>query len=288
MSTVYERKFGAFQLVMTIFFILVCVITLLPIINIVATSFSDKNAILTGKVGIWPVGFNTEAYSMILNDLSMIKAFFFSIALMIAQAVISMMATILAAYPLSKKDLPGKRVILLMIVFTMYFSAGMIPEYLLYKELHLLNTIWVLLLPGMISAFNLIILRTFFMSINQSLYEAAYIDGCSEFKALREIAIPLSKAALLTLTMFYAVNRWNGVSDIILYIQNPNLYTLQYKLKLMLDLINIPYEDGMVQIVAPENFKSACVVFTMLPMLIIYPFVQKYFKKGVMVGSVKE
>ena len=273
---------------MTIFFILVCVITLLPIINIVATSFSDKNAILTGKVGIWPVGFNTEAYSMILNDLSMIKAFFFSIALMIAQAVISMMATILAAYPLSKKDLPGKRVILLMIVFTMYFSAGMIPEYLIYKELHLLNTIWVLLLPGMISAFNLIILRTFFMSINQSLYEAAYIDGCSEFKALREIAIPLSKAALLTLTMFYAVNRWNGVSDIILYIQNPNLYTLQYKLKLMLDLINIPYEDGMVQIVAPENFKSACVVFTMLPMLIIYPFVQKYFKKGVMVGSVKE
>ena len=288
MSTVYERKFGAFQLVMTIFFILVCVITLLPIINIVATSFSDKNAILTGKVGIWPVGFNTEAYSMILNDLSMIRAFFFSIALMIAQAVISMMATILAAYPLSKKDLPGKRVILLMIVFTMYFSAGMIPEYLLYKELHLLNTIWVLLLPGMISAFNLIILRTFFMSINQSLYEAAYIDGCSEFKALREIAIPLSKAALLTLTMFYAVNRWNGVSDIILYIQNPNLYTLQYKLKLMLDLITIPYEDGMVQIVAPENFKSACVVFTMLPMLIIYPFVQKYFKKGVMVGSVKE
>lgn len=288
MSTVYERKFGAFQLVMTIFFILVCVITLLPIINIVATSFSDKNAILTGKVGIWPIGFNTEAYSMILNDLSMIRAFFFSIALMIAQAVISMMATILAAYPLSKKDLPGKRVILLMIVFTMYFSAGMIPEYLLYKELHLLNTIWVLLLPGMISAFNLIILRTFFMSINQSLYEAAYIDGCSEFKALREIAIPLSKAALLTLTMFYAVNRWNGVSDIILYIQNPNLYTLQYKLKLMLDLINIPYEDGMVQIVAPENFKSACVVFTMLPMLIIYPFVQKYFKKGVMVGSVKE
>ena len=288
MSTVYERKFGLFQIVMTIFFIIVCLITLLPIINIIATSFSDRNSILTGKVGLIPVGFNVDAYKMVLNDSSMIQAFFFSIVLMIAQAVISMIATILAAYPLSRKDLPGKRFFLLMIVFTMYFSAGMIPEYLLYKELHLLNTIWVLLLPGMISAFNLIILRTFFLGINQSLFEAAYIDGCSEFKALCMIAIPLSKAAILTLSMFYAVNRWNGVSDIILYIQDPSLYTLQYKLKLMLDLINIPYEDGMAQLIAPENFKSACVVFTMLPMLVIYPFVQKYFRKGVMIGSVKE
>jgi len=207
---------------------------------------------------------------------------------MLLKMVCSMAFTILAAYPLSKKDLPGRSGFMLVITITMYFSAGMIPAYLLNKQLHLLNTVSVLVLPGLVSAFNLIILRSFFMSINDSLYEAAYMDGCSEWRALAQIALPLSKAAILTLSLFYAVDRWNGVSDIILYIQNPGFYTLQYKLKLMLDTINIPYEEGIEQTVVPENFKSACIVFTMIPMLVMYPFVQKYFREGVMIGGVKE
>ena len=113
------------------------------------------------------------------------------------------------------------------------------------------------------------------------------MDGCGELRALLSITLPLSKAAILTLSMFYAVDRWNAVSDIIIFIQKPSLYTLQYKLKLMLEVINIPYEEGIVQTITPENFKSACIVFTMIPMLIIYPFVQKYFRDGVMIGSVK-
>lgn len=179
---------------------------------------------------------------------------------------------------------------MLMITITMYFSAGMIPNYLLVKQLHLINTFWVLVIPAAITPFNLIILRSFFMSINSSLFDAAYIDGCTEMQTLRMIAIPLSKAAILTLSLFYAVSRWNSVSDIILYVQNTKFYTLQYKLKLMLDTINLPYDemDAEVREIVAENFKAACIVFTMIPVLVIYPFVQKYFRQGVMVGGVKE
>ena len=287
MSTVYERKTGGFQIVMLLFFAFVILVTLLPILNILALSFSEKDAILTGRVGLLPIGFNVEAYHMVFNDASMIRAFTFSLFLMALQLILSMGATILGAYPLSKANLPGRRAMMIVIIITMYFSAGVIPSYILYKDLKLLNTIWVLLMPSLISAFNLIILRTFFSSINISLYEAAYMDGCSEFRALWAITIPLSKAAIMTLSMFYAVERWNTVSDIILFIQDPKLYTLQYKLKLMLDVISIPREAGIVTNITPENFKSACIVFTMIPMLIIYPFVQKYFRDGVMIGSVK-
>lgn len=287
MSTVYERKTGVFQIVMLVLFGFILLVTLLPILNILALSFSEKDAILTGRVGLLPIGFNVEAYRMVFKDASMIRAFNFSLILMVMQLLLSMGATILGAYPLSKAGLPGRRALMIVIIITMYFSAGVIPSYILYKDLKLLNTIWVLLTPSLISAFNLIILRTFFSSINVSLYEAAYMDGCSEFRALWSIALPLSKAAILTLSMFYAVERWNTVSDIILFIQDPKLYTLQYKLKLMLDIISLPYEAGVEQTITPENFKSACIVFTMIPMLIIYPFVQKYFREGVMIGGVK-
>ncbi|MDX9914664.1 MAG: carbohydrate ABC transporter permease [Sphaerochaeta sp.] len=287
MATVYERKTGVFQIVMLLLFAFVILVTLLPILNILALSFSEKDAILTGRVGLLPIGFNVDAYRMVFNDASMIRAFTFSLFLMALQLVLSMAATILGAYPLSKAGLPGRRALMIVIIITMYFSAGVIPSYILYKDLKLLNTIWVLLAPSLISAFNLIILRTFFSSINISLYEAAYMDGCSEFRALWAITLPLSKAAIMTLSMFYAVERWNTVSDIILFIQEPKLYTLQYKLKLMLDVISIPHEAGVVTTITPENFKSACIVFTMIPMLIIYPFVQKYFRDGVMIGSVK-
>lgn len=143
--------------------------------------------------------------------------------------------------------------------------------------------------PGLISAFNLIILRSFFAGINNALFEAAYIDGCSEWKCLFKVAIPLSLPSIFTIMLFYAVARWNNISDVLYYINDSNLYTLQYQLKLMLDTLSLPYEYGeIVQHVTPENVKSSTVVFSMVPMLIVYPFVQKYFTKGVMIGGVKE
>ncbi|HAN42160.1 MAG TPA: ABC transporter permease [Sphaerochaeta sp.] len=290
MANVYDKKFSPFQIILTIFFILIILAVLLPILNIIATSFSGRDAIAMGKVGLVPVDFSTAAYKMVFKDKSMIRSLLFSTILMIVKTIVSMLLTILAAYPLSKKDLPGGKAIMLMITITMYFSAGMIPNYLLVKQLHLINTFWVLVLPGAITAFNLIILRSFFMSINPSLFDAAHIDGCSEMQTLRLVAIPLSKAAILTLSLFYAVSRWNSVSDIILYVQNPKFYTLQYKLKLMMDTINIPYDekDEVTREIIAENFKAACIVFTMIPVLILYPFVQKYFREGVMIGGVKE
>ena len=290
MANTYDKKYSPFQIVLSIFFILVILAVLLPIINIVATSFSGREAIAMGKVGLLPVDFTTSAYKMVFRDKSMLRSLAFSITLMLVKTVVSMLLAILAAYPLSKRNLPGSRTIMLMITITMYFSAGMIPNYLLVKQLHLINTFWVLVIPAAITPFNLIILRSFFMSINSSLFDAAYIDGCTEMQTLRMIAIPLSKAAILTLSLFYAVSRWNSVSDIILYVQNTKFYTLQYKLKLMLDTINLPYDemDAEAREIVAENFKAACIVFTMIPVLVIYPFVQKYFRQGVMVGGVKE
>ncbi|MBQ0072341.1 MAG: carbohydrate ABC transporter permease [Spirochaetales bacterium] len=290
MANTYDKKFSPFQIVLSLFFVLVILAVLLPIINIVATSFSGRDAIAMGKVGLVPVNFSTAAYKMVFRDKSMLRSLAFSTVLMVVKTVVSMILTILAAYPLSKRDLPGAKAIMLMITITMYFSAGMIPNYLLVKQLHLINTFWVLVIPAAITPFNLIILRSFFMSINPSLFDAAHIDGCTEMQTLRLIAIPLSKAAILTLSLFYAVSRWNSVSDIILYVQNTKFYTLQYKLKLMMDTINIPYDemDATVREIVAENFKAACIVFTMIPVLVIYPFVQKYFREGVMVGGVKE
>lgn len=177
-----------------------------------------------------------------------------------------------------------------LITITMYISAGTIPGYLLVKELHLMNTVWALILPGLISPFNMIILRSFFMGINQSLFEAAHMDGCGEWGCLFRIAIPLSKPSIATIMLFYSVSRWNNVTDVLYYVNKPELYTLQYQLKLMLDSLSIDYtsEEALEMLVTPENVKSSTIIFSMIPMLIVYPFVQKYFTQGMNIGGVKE
>ena len=184
----------------------------------------------------------------------------------------------------------GRHVFQTIITVTMYVSAGTVPAYLLIKNLGLMNTVWALVIPGMISPFNLIILRTFFAGINKALYEAAYMDGCGEWGCLFRITIPLSLPSIFTIMLFYAISRWNGVTDVLYYVNKPDLYTLQYQLKLMLDSLTIPYkpEEMATMQITPENVKSSTIVFAMVPMLLIYPFVQKYFTKGVTIGGVKE
>lgn len=289
MNAKFEKNHSPFQVFLWIFFGLIIVITLLPIMHILAMSFSGKEAIMRGEVGIFPSQFTTEAYQMVFKNRGIVTSLFFSIGLTIVSSVLSTFATILAAYPLSKRDLKGKTFFMAVITITMYVNAGMVPDYLLMKEMNLLNTVWVLLFPGLISAFNLIILRTFFAGINNALFEAAYMDGCGEWKCLFKVAIPLSLPSIFTIMLFYAVARWNNISDILYYINKSELYTLQYQLKLMLDTLNLPYEYGqVVQHITPENVKASTVVFSMVPMLIVYPFVQKYFTKGMMIGGVKE
>lgn len=290
MNSVYDKKWSLYQIVRILVCCLAIIITLTPVLNIVATSFSGKNAIAKGIVGIFPVDFTTEAYEMVFKNSGIVRSLFYSIFLTVGYALLATFMTILAAYPLSKTDLKGRHVFQTIITVTMYVSAGTVPAYLLIKNLGLMNTVWALVIPGMISPFNLIILRTFFAGINKALYEAAYMDGCGEWGCLFRITIPLSLPSIFTIMLFYAISRWNGITDVLYYVNKPELYTLQYQLKLMLDSLTIPYkpEEMAVMQITPENVKSSTIVFAMVPMLLIYPFVQKYFTKGVTIGGVKE
>lgn len=291
--SVYESKTNKkaiiFEWVLGGIFILLSILCLVPILNIISISLSSKVAIMSGHVGVLPVGFNLEAYAKVLENSGFINSFIFSIFLTVVYTAAAMLMTILAAYPLSKTDLKGKEWIMIFIVLTMYVDPGMIPNYLNVKNLGLINTIGALILPGVLSAYNLIILRTFFSSIDRSLYEAAYIDGCSELRALVRIAIPLAGPAIATLSLFYAVSRWNGLSDVLYYVNDSNLFTVQIKLKQMVDSIVIAQQEGNTNTanLIAENVKAASIVFSMIPMLIFYPFIQKYFTKGIMLGSVK-
>lgn len=286
----FTRKDRIFEVCLGTIFLLISFITIVPILNVVSVSLSSKEAILKGLVRILPVEFSTEAYQKVFQDSSFIFSFGYSIALTLGHTLIAMILTTLCAYPLSRSKLKGRNIIMTFIVFTMYFSPGIIPHYLNIKNLGLMDTIWALLIPGSLSAYNMIILRTFFQNIDNSLYEAAYLDGCSEFKTLIKVVLPLTTPAIATLSLFYAVGRWNGFEDVLFYISNTKLFTVQWKLKQMMDSINIIPNEGStvsVQNLTPENIKAASIVISMIPMLLAYPFVQKYFTKGIMLGSVK-
>ena len=212
MNSVYDKKWSIFQLVMVGVCVGAIALTLFPVFNIIALSLSGKNAIAKGLVGIWPVDFTLEAYQKVFGNRDVVYSMFYSLILTVAVGVGSAFMTILAAYPLSKTDLKGSRFCMTLITITMYIGAGTVPNYLLVKELGMMDTVWALILPGLISPFNLIILRTFFMGINRSLFEAAWMDGCGEWGCMFKIAVPLSRPSIATITLFYAVSRWNSMT----------------------------------------------------------------------------
>lgn len=291
MNSVYDKRWSLFQIIMVGVCLGAIALTMFPVLNIIALSLSGKNAIAKGLVGIWPVDFTWEAYERVFGNREVVYSMFYSLVLTIAVGVGSAFMTILAAYPLSKTDLKGSRFCMTLITITMYIGAGTVPNYLLVKELGMMDTVWALILPSLISPFNLIILRTFFMGINKSLFEAAWMDGCGEWGCMFKIAVPLSRPSIATITLFYAVSRWNSMTDVLYYITNTRLQTLQYKLKLLLDSFTIVYQPGEIVedvTISAENVKSATILFSMVPILVVYPFVQKYFTKGVNIGGVKE
>ncbi|KRF43475.1 carbohydrate ABC transporter permease [Paenibacillus sp. Soil787] len=268
------------------------VLCLIPFIHIIAVSLSGTTPITSGKVSLWPLEANLESYKKVFTNMSMIRSLGFTIFLTALSTVLSMIMTIAAAYPLSKKELKGRQILMVIIIFTMFFSGGMIPEYILMRSLNLLNTVWSLVLPGLISAFNLIILISFFNGIPKALEESAEIDGCSYFGMMWRITLRLSMPALATLSLFYAVGRWNGFQDALMYITKQELYPLQLKLYQMIqnsqvnDLMRL--EGSQMQSVVPESLKAATVIFSTVPILIVYPWLQRYFVSGVMLGAVKE
>jgi putative aldouronate transport system permease protein len=260
-------------------------------VYLVAVSLSSSGAVIARKVFLWPVEFNFGAYEAVFNDRAIFNSMIFTIWLTVLCAICSILITILAAYPLTKKHLKGRNFFLVLIVITMYFGGGTIPEYLLVRSLNLVDKFWSLMLPYMLSAFNLIILKTFFSGLPESLEESAFLDGASYFTILFKIVLPLSMPAIATITLFYAVGRWNGFQDALMFISRPELYPLQLKLYMLV------YNNQMSEVaivegsstggLAPENLKAAAVMFATVPILLVYPWLQRYFISGVTIGAIK-
>ncbi|MCY9656642.1 carbohydrate ABC transporter permease [Paenibacillus chondroitinus] len=274
-----------------LFIIGVAITCLVPFLYMIALSLSSNNAIISQKVSLWPVEFTLETYKTILSDVDMIYTLGYTIVLTILYTIICMFLTICAAYPLTKKRLKGRDFVLTILVITMYFSGGLIPSYILVKNLDLMNSMWSLILPGAMSVFNLIILKTFFASLPESLEESASIDGCNELGILFRIILPLSMPSIATLSLFYAVDRWNGFQDALFYITDKNLYPMQLKLYQIITAnqqLDTQQGEGSVgAFIVPESLKAASVMFATVPILVVYPKLQKYFVEGVMTGAIK-
>jgi putative aldouronate transport system permease protein len=287
-----RNKIMFFDIVNVVIITLLVIVCLLPFLHILAVSLSSNGPITAGKVTVFPRELNIDAYARVLSDKMMLKSLVFTVFLTLAFTLTAMMMTTLAAFPLSNMKLKGRSLFMFIIVFTMFFSGGLIPEYLLIKSLGLLDSVMVLILPGLISPFYMIIMITFFRStIPDSLHEAAELDGCTDFGKLIRIVLPLSLPVLATLSLFYAVGRWNGFRDALFYISDQNLYPLQLKLyqmvmNNMISEVTLAEGSQMTEFM-PESLKAASIMFATIPILIAYPWLQRYFVSGMTLGSVK-
>ncbi|MCC8101062.1 MAG: carbohydrate ABC transporter permease [Clostridiales bacterium] len=285
-----RKKIDVGKCVMYLVVGLVVAVCLYPFLTVLAYSLSDGAAVTRGEVSIFPVGFQLTAYKEILKQTQIWTAMRVSIFVTIVGTALGLILTIFASYALSKPDLWGGKAITAFILFTMYFSGGMIPTFLIVKSVGLYDSIWSLILPSSMNVFNFIVMRTFFRQLPMELKEAAYIDGAGEMKILFQIVLPLSMPIIATIGLYYAVDYWNDYFSALLYIQSPEKYSLQLRLRQMLfagDMNQLTSTDSAGVQVVQETLKMACIVVTTLPIIAVYPWLQKYFVKGVMVGSVK-
>ena len=277
--------------VFVIICVLISIICVVPMINLVAKSLSSTEYLVKNAVSLWPKGFNLDAYKTVLSDAKYIRSFFWTVFLTLVCTVVSLTMTILCAYPLIFDKLRGRRVINIIITITMFFNAGTIPNYLLMQNLGLLDNPLVLVLPGCLSVYNMIIMRSFFYGIPESLRESAEIDGASFIQIMMKIYVPLSKPVMATLALFYAVGRWNGYSDALLYMKKTEYYPLQLLLYNIINNINsveVATQEGFSSPGLSASLKAAIVMFSTVPILCVYPWLQKYFIHGVTMGAVKE
>lgn len=266
---------------------------LIPFIYLLSVSFSGSEAVLRGEVFLLPKDISLEVYQRLFENGTLVSAMVRTIILTVVYVAVSMTVTIMCAYPLSIAGLKGKRPIVVFIMFTMYFSGGMIPGYLLVHGIGLIDSYLALILPCALSTYNMIVLRSFFANIPTSLTEAAVVDGAGDMTILFKIVLPLSKPALATVSLFYVVSRWNTLQDALLYINDPAKAVLQVRLKQIIqsttDIKELMMEGASTANLMPtQTVRAGALMFSLIPILIIYPFLQKYFVKGTMIGSVKE
>lgn len=281
-----------FNVVNTIVMVLVCVVMLYPVLMVVGRSLMSDIERATHPLRLFPVKLDWSGYKFILSPNSNIgRGYLVTIGRTVVGTCLSLVVSSLLAYPLSKKEYPGRKVITALIVFTMWFSGGMIPNFLLIKSLGLVNSFWVFILPMTVSAYNMIILRNFFMQISESLEEAAKLDGAGDFTIYSRVYLPLSTAAMATIALFYAIAHWNSWFDALLYINDQKLWPMQYILRQLISSASVSDIASAAAVSdktpAAETVKMATIVVSTVPILCVYPFLQRYFVKGVLVGSVK-
>jgi len=269
---------------------LVICITLYPFIFVFSASISEPEALGRGEVWLWPVGFSMNAYKIVIEDKEIWTSYGNTIWYVVVGTAVNIILTTITAYPLSRRNFRARDKIMMFIAFTMFFSGGMIPTYLLIKELGLINSRWALVIPAGISTWNLIIMRTFFEGIPDSLYEAATIDGASELQILTRIFLPLSLPIMAVMVLFYAVGHWNSYFPALMYLNDEEKYPLQMILRKILiqyDQNKIVEEMTQGREVVGQAVRYATIIVSTVPILLIYPFLQKYFVKGVMIGAIK-
>lgn len=271
--------------------LLLAVSTLLPFANVLSKAVSEEWAVVSGKVGIFPIGFQLQTMKYVVTSNQFIHSFLISFGVTAGGTLLSILITAVTAYPLSKRYLPGIGAIMVLFIFTMMFNGGIIPNYLLIKNLGLINSLWSLILPAAVSVFNLLVIKSYYESLPEALEDSAKMDGARTFTILFRIILPLSGPVLATIALFYAVYYWNDFFHPMLYISDPSLKPLQLYLRdIVMDAdsstaLNKSADDMMN--VSPEGMRSATVIASTVPILLVYPFLQKYFIKGVLIGSVK-
>jgi putative aldouronate transport system permease protein len=285
------RGYRVFQVVNAVILSLVVVLTLYPFFNIVARSFSQTQAIRTGRVNLWPVGFNLTTYGRVMSDSVFWVTYRNTVIYTVVATVIAMVLTTCYAYVLSKKHLKGRSVLIGIAVFTMFFNGGLIPNYVLIGSLGFRNTIWAIVLPNAISVFNLLVMKSFFEAQPPDLEEAGAVDGLNTYGILLRIVLPLSKAVIATMVLFYSVTFWNSWFSAFLYLDRKELWPVTIYLR---NLLAGAMATGDPQAAASEtslqiaaNIQAVTIVLTALPIMLFYPFIQRYFVSGVMLGSVK-
>jgi len=284
-ETTGEKIFNFVNVVIMIF---ISLIVLLPLLNVVSVSISSDKYVAAAQVSFWPKGLNFDSYKTVLESEKLLRSFLNTVLVTVSSLVCSLIMTCLAAYPLAYGKFVGRRVITLLILLTMWFSGGMIPTYMVINKLGLVDNLISLILVPLVTAYHVVILRSFFTSIPSSLIESARIDGANDFTILVQVVIPLAKAALATIGLWIIVGRWNEFMNPILFLKDYKKYTMQIVLRdIVLASSAAQYDIVDESKALAEQVRNATIVVTMLPVLIVYPFLQKYFVKGVMLGAVK-
>ena len=285
-NTPAGRVFDVFNY---IFLLILGLVTFIPFLYVIAGSFATEVELASRPFFLIPKEITLEAYRYIFSTTTFIRSIGVSVFITVVGTVVSLLLTLTMAYPLSRKKLLGRSIFLNLIIFTMVFSGGMIPTYIVVKDLQLLNSFWALILPVAINPFNLIIIKAFFENLPEELEEAAKMDGCTDMGVFWRIVLPLSKPVIATFTLFYAVGYWNDFFNALLYITDSAKWPIQLLLQQIMMVANVDFGDVDSMLVEPpeESLKLAVVVVATIPILVFYPFLQKHFAKGIMLGSVK-